>query len=202
MEINREMPSTTRAVLESVQRKMTGAWRDGTPLVIEVGHGFAAIGRDCPRARYAPSAMHRDSRPASGEPMSGGRRAFVEIFQRAEPPRRALLGGTLSPGTDHTTQVVVQVSEDRPSGAPRTYPSAFRHDLVPGLLEEYAKAVPAALMTHFARPGVITIDRGAHDEVDSSVLAFSLAADLLGLVLRHESPREAEAAVRRRLADW
>ncbi|CAN5361085.1 hypothetical protein BH11ACT1_BH11ACT1_13060 [soil metagenome] len=57
-------------------------------------------------------------------------------------------------------------------------------------------------MPQIARPGVITIDRAAYDEVGSSVHAFSLAADLLGIALSHESLPEAEDAIRRRLTEW
>ncbi|HEX5332373.1 MAG TPA: hypothetical protein VFW79_06995 [Cellulomonas sp.] len=130
------------------------------------------------------------------------RRAFVEILERAGGhPQRALLGGTLSPGTDHL-EVVLHVSEDLPIGAVAAYPGAFRHELVPGLPEEFIARIPTALATRLARPGVITIDRAAYDEVESSVYGFSLAADLLGLVLNYESIPEAEGAIRQRLTEW
>ena len=70
------------------------------------------------------------------------------------------------------------------------------------MAEEFIKRILGALMTRIARPGVITIDRAAYDEVESSVLSFSLAADLLGLVLSYESLPEAEAAVRQRMTEW
>jgi len=147
--------------------------------------------------------MYPESVPMLGEPIGATRRAFVEILQRiGGHPQRALLGGTLSPGTNHLLEVVLHVSQDLPLGAAAAYPGAFGHDLVPGLPEEFIERIPSALMTRFARPGVITIDRAAYDEVESSVYGFSLAADLLAVVLRHESLPEAEGEIRQRLTEW
>lgn len=138
-----------------------------------------------------------------GEPIETPRRAFVEILQRISGhPQRALLGGTLSRATDHLLEVVLHLSDELPRGATAACPGAFRHDLVPGLPEEFIEWIPRALTTQIARPGVITIDRAAHDRVDSSVYGFSLAADLLGLILSHQNLPEAEGAVRQRLTEW
>jgi hypothetical protein len=115
---------------------------------------------------------------------------------------RSFIGGTLEPSTNQSLEVVLQISEDLPLGAETTCPGAFGRNLVPGLPEEFIERIPTALMTRFARPGVITIDRAAYDEVESSLHAFSLAADLLAVVLSHESIPEAEGEIRQRLTEW
>jgi hypothetical protein len=131
------------------------------------------------------------------------RRAFVEILhRRGGHPQLALIGGTLEPSTNQSLEVVLQISEDLPLGAETTCPGAFGRNLVPGLPEEFIERIPTALMTRFARPGVITVDRAAYDEVESSLHAFSLAADLLAVVLSHESIPEAEGEIRQRLTEW
>ncbi|WP_329676599.1 hypothetical protein [Cellulomonas sp.] len=138
-----------------------------------------------------------------GETVRAARRACVEIFQGVSGnPRSALIGGVLAPSTAEQLEVQLHISELRPTGAATTCPGAFGRDLVPGLAEEFIEWIPGALMTQITRPGVITIDRAAYDEVGSSVHAFSLAADLLGLVLSHESLPEAEGAIRQRLTEW
>lgn len=172
-------------------------------MIVEMGHRLMAFGIDCPLAQYTSHDVHRESLPMQGEPFGATRRAFVEVLHRlGGHPQRALIGGTLGPSTNHLLEVELCVSEDLPLGAATTCPGAFGRDLVPGLPEEFIKRIPTALMTEFARPGVITIDRAAYDEVESSVHSFSLAADLLALVLSHESLPEAEGAIRQRLTEW
>lgn len=172
-------------------------------MIIEMGHRLVHLGTDCPDAQYTSCDTRKESLPALGEPIGVNRRAFVEILQRAGGnPQRALLGGTLSPGTTGLLEVVLHVSENPPLGAAASYPGAFSHELVPGLPEEFIARIATALATRLAHPGVITIDRAAYDEAESSVYGFALAADLLGLVLNYESLPEAEGAIRQRLTEW
>ena len=185
------------------QGERDGTSQDVDAMIVEMGHRVMACGLDHSLARYTSHAVHTECVAMHGESISTTRRVFVEILQRISGhPQRAMLGGTLSPGTNQLLEVVLHVSEDRPLGAAATYPGAFRHDLVPGLPEEFIEWIPRALMTQIARPGVITIDRAAYDEVESSVHGFSLAADLLGLVVSYESLAEAEGAIRQRLTEW
>ena len=172
-------------------------------MVAEMGYRRVAVGIDRPLAQYASQEVHRESLPLPGATVRGARRACVEIFHGVGGnPRSALIGGVLVPSTAHQLEVELNISENCPIGAAPTCPGAFGRDLVPGLAEEFIKRIPGALMTRIARPGVITIDRAAYDEVESSVLSFSLAADLLGLVLSYESLPEAEAAIRQRMTEW
>jgi len=166
-------------------------------MIVEMGYRRAAVGMDRPLARYLSHGVRTDSLPMPGETVRAARRACVEIFQGVGGnPRSALIGGVLAPSTADRLEVQLHISELRPTGAATTCPGAFGHDLVPGLAEEFIEWIPGALVTQIARPGVITIDRAAYDEVGSSVMAFSLATDLLGLVLSHESLPEAEGAIR------
>jgi hypothetical protein len=172
-------------------------------MIVEIGHRLMAFGIDCPLGRYTSRDAHRESLPMQGESIDTARRAFVEILhRRGGHPQLALIGGTLEPSTNQSLEVVLQISEDLPLGAETTCPGAFGRNLVPGLPEEFIERIPTALMTRFARPGVITIDRAAYDEVESSLHAFSLAADLLAVVLSHESIPEAEGEIRQRLTEW
>ncbi|NMM15927.1 MAG: hypothetical protein HHJ14_01970 [Cellulomonas sp.] len=172
-------------------------------MIVQTGYRRVAVGIDCPLARYALHGVRRESLPMLGETVVTVRRAFVEIYRGVSGhPQRALIGATLRPSTTHQLEIEVHVSEPLPSGATTTCPAAFGRDLVPGFPEEFIERVPAALMKEFARPGVISVDRAAYDEADSSVIAFSLAADLLALVLSYSSLPDAEAAIRQRLTEW
>lgn len=172
-------------------------------MVVKIGYRWAAVGIDRPLARYVSRDVRKNSLPVPGESVRTERRACVEIFQGVGGnPRSALIGGALAPSTAPRLEVQLHVSELRPTGATTTCPGAFGHDLVPGLAEEFIEWIPGALMAQIARPGTVTIDRAAYDEVESSVHGFSIAADLLGLVLSYESLAEAEGAIRQRLTEW
>ena len=172
-------------------------------MVVEMGYRRVAVGIDRPLAQYASQEVHRESLPMPGATVRGARRACVEIFHGVGGnPRSALIGGVLAPSTSDHLEVQLNISEDRPTGAATTCPGAFGRDPVPGLAEESVERIPGALMAQIARSGVITIDRAASDEVESSVIAFSLAADLLGLVLSCESLPEPEDAIWQRLTEW
>ena len=176
---------------------------DHSMMIVKLGYRWVAVGMDRPLARYLSHDVRKGSLPMPGESVCAERRACVEIFQGVGGnPRSALIGGVLAPSTAPELEVQLHISELRPTGAATTCPGMFGHDLVPGLAEEFIERIPEALMTQIARPGVITIDRAAYDEVGSSVVAFSLAADLLGLVLSYESLAEAEGAIRQRLTEW
>jgi hypothetical protein len=71
-------------------------------------------------------------------------------------------------------------------GAARTCPSRFGGALVPGLPPEFAQATLDGLVRVPAKwdsGGLLVVDRGAYDEVDSSSVAFELAGGLLVLAL-------------------
>lgn len=172
-------------------------------MIIENGHRLMALGVDCPEGRYTPRELRTSYLSMEGESIDAPRRAFVEILhRRGGHPQLALIGGTLAPSATQLLEVSLHVSADLPIGAAATYPGAFGRNLVPGLPEDFVEQIPSALMTRLARPGIITIDRAAYDEAESSVHAFSLAADLLAVVLGCESPSELETAIRHRLAEW
>jgi hypothetical protein len=172
-------------------------------MIVETGYRRVAVGIDSPLAEYAVRDVRREFLPRSGETVGSARRALVEIYRGVGGnPQRALIGGTLAPSTKQRLEVELQVSQNRPSGSATTCPGAFGRDLVPGLAEEFIDSIPDALMTQIAHPGMIVIDRAAYDEVESSVNSFALAAELLAIVLSHESPMEAEGAIRQRLSEW
>lgn len=172
-------------------------------MIVETGYRRVAVGIDSPLAEYSVHEVRREFLPRSGETVGSSRRALVEIYRGVGGnPQRALIGGTLAPSSTQQLEVVLRLSEDRPSGSPTTFPGAFGRDLVPGLAEQFIDSIPDALTMQIAHPGVIVIDRAGYDDVESSVNSFALAADLLAIVLGHTSPTEAEDALRQRLSEW
>lgn len=95
---------------------------------------------------------------------------------------RALLGGVYAPGGEN--ELVIEVGTSGPSfaGAP-TCASQLWRPLVPGLPEEFALPSVNGLLRIALPPGRVVLDRAAFDPVESSPLAFELAAELLALVL-------------------
>ncbi|HSR87249.1 MAG TPA: hypothetical protein VLM11_23965 [Streptosporangiaceae bacterium] len=118
---------------------------------------------------------------------TGSARAVVEVRTTAGGARqRALVGGELClDGSDARLIRVGQSSEVR-RGAARTCPSRLRGLLIPGLPPEYAQPVLDGLVrvpAEWDAGGLLVVDRGAYDEVDSSAFAFELAGGLLALAL-------------------
>jgi hypothetical protein len=65
----------------------------------------------------------------------------------------------------------------------------FAGPLVPGLPSEFAQAALDGLVrctSTWHSGGLLVVDRGAYDEVDSSPVAFEIAGGLLGLALLAE----------------
>ena len=115
-------------------------------------------------------------------------RAVVEVLRALGGMRmRALLGATFVPDPASTV-TVVEVPEGEPLGwgSPTTCVSELGTPLVPGLPSDFTGAVADGLVTAAGAtplpPGTLRVDRAAHDEVDSSEMAFTLAAGLLHTV--------------------
>lgn len=113
-------------------------------------------------------------------------RATVEILRHAGGLMpRALVGGAFTPSTDSRLAIEVATSGQNVSGAP-TCPSQLGKPLVPGLPDEFALSVIDGLIRRAPQGGRIVVDRAAFDPVESSPLAFELAAELLAVVLAGE----------------
>jgi hypothetical protein len=114
-------------------------------------------------------------------------RAVVEVRGRSGGVvPRAVVGGEMQPSDLGIQMFRVGQSAGMTLGAARTYLSRIGGALVPGLPPEFAQAVLDGLVrvpVQWDSGGVLVVDRGAYDEVDSSPVAFELAAGILVLVL-------------------
>lgn len=95
---------------------------------------------------------------------------------------RALLGAAYTPGGGGELLIEAQTSGVSTSGNPSCR-SQLSRALVPGLPDEFARSVVDGLVRRALPGGRITVDRAAFDPVESSPLAFELAAELLATVL-------------------
>jgi hypothetical protein len=121
--------------------------------------------------------------PASG---TSAVRAVVEVRKRGGGVRpRAAVGGELR-SSDGARVFRVGQSVAMTLGSAKTYPSKLSGTMVPGLPPEFAQAALGGLVrgrAQWSSGGLLVVDRGAYDEVDSSPVAFGLAAGMLLLAL-------------------
>jgi hypothetical protein len=172
-------------------------------MIIEVGNRRAAIHLDVESARYAVDHETRQAECVSGNPLTGEKRAVVEVHHRVGGnPQRALLGALLTPGPTDELDVVVGLSGAITNGATPSCPGSLGRDLVPGLPDEFGSAVIETLSSALQIPGVLAVDRAAYDEVESSSRMFGVAAAVLAAVLGCQSVDQVDDAVRRQLATW
>lgn len=117
----------------------------------------------------------------------GSARAVVEVRRKAGGVLpRALVGGEIRLTGSETRLLKVGQSAQMTLGAAKTCPSLLGRALVPGLPPEFAQATLDGLMrvpTTWDSGGLLVVDRGGYDEVESSPVAFELAGGLLILAL-------------------
>jgi hypothetical protein len=111
-------------------------------------------------------------------------RAVVEIVRHhGGMMPRALLGGAFTPSENKADLLVeVQTSGAGSSGKP-SCKSQLWTPLIPGLPDEFAQSVVDGFIRRPLPAGRVVVDRAAFDPVESSPLAFELAAELLATVL-------------------
>lgn len=164
----------------------------------------AAVLTDEPTAAFVVTRVDTQSLPAVAASGSGvDVRASVEILRHTggQLPR-ALVGGTFTSGTGGLT---VQVgSSDGGLETPETCQSHLWKPFALGLPHEFANSVMDGLLRRSSLPGgKLTVDRGGFDPVESSPLAFELAAELLAVVLvARVEGRDIEIVVRRTIDAW
>jgi hypothetical protein len=115
---------------------------------------------------------------------------------------RALLGGSFTPGTG---SVVINVGVSEPAGeVAATCQSQLWKPLIPGVPSEFAEAAMAGIVRRQQLPGgLLVVDRGAHDRVESSPLAFELAGELfVSLVASELAGTNLEVEARRLIEAW
>lgn len=172
-------------------------------MIVELGNRRAAIHLDVEAARYGADHEARQARHLAGSGLTDEKRAVVEVHHRVGGnPQRALLGAVLESGPADELSIRVGLSGTITNGAVPSCPGSLGRDLVPGLPDEFGLAVAEALSFGLHIPGVLTVDRAAYDEVESSRRIFGIAAAVLAVVLNCESAAEVEDAVRKQLESW
>lgn len=131
-------------------------------------------------------------------------RAVVEIVRHGGGLMpRALLGGAFTPSEDGADLLIeVQTSGEDCTGKP-SCKSRLWTLLIPGLPDEFAQSVVDGFIRRPLPAGRIVVDRAAFDPVESSPLAFELAAELLAIVLHAMlMGREVEQSARAAIEAW
>ncbi|UYY81980.1 hypothetical protein OIT41_02570 [Arthrobacter sp. YA7-1] len=131
-------------------------------------------------------------------------RAVVEIVRHGGGLMpRALLGGAFTPGEDGADLLIeVQTSGEDYAGKP-SCKSRLWTPLIPGLPDEFAHSVVDGFIRRPLPAGRIVVDRAAFDPVESSPMAFELAAELLAIVLHSSSMgRGVERSARAAIEAW
>ena len=173
-------------------------------VIIREGGCGAAIWDDEPSAAYTGRYLSRGEWPASVE---AGRsvRVVVEVMLAfGGMTMRALLGAqfTVDPLTT-VTAFEVPFGEPLGWGSVADCHSELGPPLTAGLPSDFAEAALAGLTgdaeAHPFPCGLLRVDRAGFDEIGSSEMAFKLAGDLLGHVLRamlrNDDPLAAARAV-------
>ena len=110
-------------------------------------------------------------------------RAVVEVHKfTGGKSQRAMIGGDIRLGGPAARTIRVGQSSGLTLGAAATCHSELARPLVPGLPPEFARAALSGIFRVHAdwSPALlITVDRAAYDEVDSSEFAFEFAGRLL-----------------------
>jgi hypothetical protein len=114
---------------------------------------------------------------------------------------RALVGGHFVPDEGDPVIEIAVSDADLQDGT--SVVSRLWRPLVPGLPAEFANAVVDGLRRRPIPRGLLRIDRAGYDPVESSPLAFELAAELLATVIAARArDRDIESAVRTAIHGW
>lgn len=171
-----------------------------------VGPWRASAGPDQPGAAYEIfDWLSRDLPRQCSRSAFATRRAVVELRRTAGGLiHRALIGGEIRASTGIRLHIGVSATLTR--GAARSCPSSLYEPLVPGLPDEFARSVLDTLWEGLARVETcleMRIDRAGYDEVDSTPLAFSGAANVLLAVLVGDIlGRDAAGSIEAALQSW
>lgn len=168
-------------------------------MIFEEGHLRVSLTIDSPARHFDSTARAHAEVPARSVSDWSARRALVEVHRRVGGhPQRAVVGGAKRWAA--TGSLVVQVSLSGASDVEEgpKYMGAFGRALSTGIPSEFAAPVLRGLLSTRACAGVVDVDCGAFDIVESSGAAFELAATILGVALEYD-PAEAEEAVRRKV---
>jgi len=149
-------------------------------MIVDLGSRAAALLEDEATATYASTRLVRvDLLPTAGSTIRQRRRLIEVLWRSGGLQPHALLGGEYIPGGS-ALQVEIAIGSRRSRGRPCRSQLAQRR-LKVGLPDEYAESVVGGLARTLHLPsGLVRVDRAGYDPVESSLLAFELAAELLG----------------------
>jgi hypothetical protein len=165
-------------------------------MIIDAGAFRVAIGVDLPEAAIHGVTFASGDLPGCRRAIGAARRAVVEVRRRVSgSPQLALLGGDARPPKT-AGRLIVEVNLSGEASGLASCPGLLGRDLIPGLPNEFASGVVSGLLRKGSRPAVVSIDRGAHDLVESSIMAFFSAASVLITVLENENSEDLEGRVR------
>jgi hypothetical protein len=176
-------------------------------VIVDLGPRRVSVLPDEPTATYQASSSLTERIAARAEgPAAQPTRAVVETLRHSGGlAPRALLGAEFRP-TSEPLVLALEIGVSGPRFSPgETCVSQLWKPLVPGLSAEFAEAAMIGLLRvqELLPAGVLKIDRAGHDEVESSPLAFELAAELLVVVIAAELAQEdVPSQVRRRVEAW
>lgn len=173
-------------------------------MIVSRGNRAAAVGVDEPGAAFAAaSVVNRSLAAPVATADVAEAQATVEVMRRGGGMRpRALLGGQYTPAPTQGLRVEVGLVGE-PSFDEATCPSQLWKPLVPGLPEEFIDAVVQGLAEGGLASGVLLVNRGAYDPVESSNVAFRFAGALLAsVVAASSSGQPVEPVVMTLLDGW
>lgn len=170
-------------------------------LIIEVGQISVSLTGDSPQASFESSARASANLHALRHLSVSPTRALVEVYRRVGGiPQRAVIGGSWTGTTANVLEIGVSLSAGSQAHDGAIFPGAFGRDFATGIPDEFGIGVLRGLLDVWPAAGVIEIDRGASDEVESSPVAFELAAGVLAAALGC-AQEERPSAVRRALRE-
>jgi hypothetical protein len=174
-------------------------------VIVDLGTRKASVLSDEPTARYTATSTLVESMAAQVQGLDAqATRAVVETLRHSGGlAPRALLGAEFTPESGPLI-LTIGVSETS-SGPTTSCASQLWKPLVAGLPAEFAEAVVAGLLRrHGLLPsGHLRIDRAGYDVVESSPLAFELAAELMvGVIVAELAHSDVQVEVRRLVEAW
>ena len=171
-------------------------------MIVTVGPRKAAVLEDEPTAAYPWDRLVTETAAATTAEHGVTARATVEILREAGGMLpRALVGGHFVP--DEGDPVIEIAVSDANLQDGTSVVSRLWRPLVPGLPAEFANAVVDGLRRRPIPRGLLRIDRAGYDPVESSPLAFELAAELLATVIAARAGnRDIESEVRTAIRGW
>lgn len=170
-------------------------------MIIEEGNSRIAVNADVLDARFDAQEFASAMLPTVLAGDGSARRAVVEVHRRVGGlPQRALLGGVKTYSGSLHLELSIRLSGQALPTTNRRCVGAFGRDLIPGIPSEFAHDVLCGLIEIRVASGLMEVDRGAFDVVETSGASFVLAAKVLAMFLQHDREELAATKIRELLS--